>query len=106
MFSLLDLEKRTACSAGSSLYSICEDCWMKSGCPFKDLVHKWNMEEFKQGNPYLILCQRFSLPSNVISSIEDNHEDNGIRLGDVLHHICHKNPNITREEVIEKLNHQ
>ena len=64
------------------------------------------MEEFKQGNAYLILCQQFSLSSNVNSSIADNHGDSGITLGDVLHHICHKNPNITREEVIEKLNHQ
>ena len=38
---------------------------------------------------------------DVIKAVEDNHEDNGIRLGDVLHCICHKIPNLTQEEVIK-----
>ena len=85
-----------------SLYSRCEDCWVDD-CPFNDLFEKWKIHELskKQGNAYLILCQQFGLPNDVINIIEDNHEDNGIRLGDALHRICHKNPNITREEVIE-----
>ena len=86
----------------ASLVSRCEDCWMYR-CSFDDLVHKWDMGKLskKHGNAYLILCQKFSLPSDVIKIIEDNNEDNGVRLSDALHRICHKNPNLTREEVIE-----
>ena len=85
----------------SSLYSRCEDCGMDY-CPFEDLVNEWSMHEFSnKPNAYLILCQGFGLSSDVIKIIEDNHESNGIRLDDVLHRICHKNPNITREEIIE-----
>ena len=88
----------------SSLYSRCKDCSIDD-CPFEDLVHKWNMHEFsnKQGirNAYLILCQTFGLPSDVIKIIEDHNEEGHVRLGDVLHRICHKKPNLTQEEVIE-----
>ena len=96
---------QTASAPGRSLYSKCEDCGMNDYCPFKDKVHKWNMFKLSKthGNAYLILCQRFSLPSDVIKIIEDNHESNNIRLDDAIHHICHKNPNLTREQVIEIL---
>ena len=96
------IEPILATSAGYSLHSHFEDCSMKYACTFKNLVNEWNMHEFsKKGNAHLILCQRFNLPSNVIKAIEDNNEDNGIRLGDALHHICHKDTYITRGEVVE-----
>ena len=84
------------------LYSDCEDCDMDD-CPHKKFIPKRNIRQLSQKhrNAYLILCQKFSLPSDIIEHIEDNHEDDGVRLGDVLHHICHKNPNLTQEEVIE-----
>ena len=87
-------------AARSSLYSHCEECGMEDECPFK---HTWDICELSKthGNAYLILCQAFSLPSDVIKIIEDNNESNGIRLGDAIHRICHKNPNLTREEVIK-----
>ena len=77
---------------------------MVFGCPFSGLVRKWNMDKRlskKQGNAYLILCKHFGLPNDVIKIIEDNHEDNGVRLCDALYRICHKNPNTTDEEVID-----
>ena len=91
-----------SCAGCDTLYSHHEDCCMNE-CPFKDLFDQWKMHKLskKQRNAYLILCKNFGLPSSVIKIIEDNHEDNGVRLGDALHRICHKNPNITREEVIE-----
>ena len=84
----------------SSLYSHCEDCGMEDECPFK---HTWDICKLSKthGNAYLILCQRFNLPNDIINIIEDNSESNRIRLGDAIHRICHKNPNLTREEVIE-----
>ena len=91
-------------ATGDALASHCEDCWMMIFCcPFIGHVQKWDMHELtkKHGNAYLILCQRFNLPSDVIEIIEDNHLDNGVRLDDALHRICHKNPNTTREEVID-----
>ena len=91
-------------ATGDALASHCEDCWMVFDCPFRGLVRKWNMDKRlskKQGNAYLILCKHFGLPNDVIKIIEDNHEDNGVRLGDALHRICHKNPNTTDEEVID-----
>ena len=89
--------------ASFSLYSHCEDCEMKDECPFEGLVCTWDICELSKthGNAYLILCQGFNLPSDVIKIIEDNHESNGVRFGDAIHRICHKNPNLTREEVIE-----
>ena len=74
-------------------------------CHVIQKISNWNVAELSQkyGNAYLILCQAFNLPSDVIKAIKDNHEDNGVRLGDVLHHICHNNPNLTREQVIETL---
>ena len=87
----------------ASLYSHCEGCGMDDDCLFKNRVDKWNVHELSQthGNAYLILCQKFDLPSDIIKTVEDNHEESHIRLGDVLHHICHKKPNLTLEEVIE-----
>ena len=84
-----------------------EECEMKGSieCHIVHSISTWNIHELSmtyQG-AYLTLSQRFSLPSDVIKAIEDNHEDNGVRLGDVLHHICHINPNLTQEEVIETL---
>ena len=74
----------------------CEDCWVDD-CLFNELIDKWKIHELSisQRNTFLIFCQQFGLPSDVINIIEDNNEDNGVRLGDALHHICHKNPNIT-----------
>ena len=71
-------------------------------CPFNSTIAKWDIYKLKnQRYAYLILCQHFNFPNDIVKIIEDNHEENYIRLGDVLHRICHKNPNITREEVIE-----
>ena len=97
----IDVQIVFYCSGYAALYSHCEDCWMDK-CPFKNLFDEWNMHELskKRENVYSILCQRFNFPSNVVKAIKDNHEENHIRLGDALHHICHKYPNITREEVI------
>ena len=56
----------------SSLYSHCEDCGMNK-CPFEDLIRTWPWDicelSKKHENAYLILCQAFSLPSDVIKII-------------------------------------
>ena len=94
----------THCLGGpiEELYSNCEECPGWYQCPFRDLLHEWNVYELveKQENAYLILCQRFKFPNDVVKAIEGN-EGKDVRLGDTLHHIYHKNPNITQEEVFE-----
>ena len=86
-----------------SLGSHCEDCWMNLFCPFGNLVYTWHMDELskKYANAYLILCQKFNIPNDVIKIIEDHNEESYVRLCDALHRICHKNLNLTKEEVIE-----
>ena len=100
---IIKLKQPEGVTPAASLYSPCEDCGMDDDCLFKNLVNKWNLRELSQkhGNAYLILCQKFGLPIDVIKAVEDNHKEGHIRLGDVLHHICHKNPNLTGEEVVE-----
>lgn len=39
------------------------------------------------------------LPNDVVQAIETN-ESKSVRLGDTLHHICHRYPNITQAEVV------
>ena len=84
------------------LYSKCKECLGRIQCRFYGLYYHWNVSELakKQENAYLILCQRFKLPNDVVQAIETN-ESKDVRLGDALHHICHRNPNITREEVVK-----
>ena len=83
------------------LYSKCKECLGGHQCPFYGRYYKWNMDELagKHENAYLILCRIFNLPSDVVQAIETN-ESKDVRLGDALHHICHKNPNITQAEVV------
>ena len=98
------LKSATQCYGGpiKELYSNCKECPGWYQCPFRYLLHEWNVYELleKQENAYLILCQRFKFPNDVVKAIEGN-EDKDIRLGDALHHIYHKNPNMTQEEVFE-----
>ena len=103
VIEIIKLKQPEGVTPAASLYSPCEDCGMDDDCLFKSLVDKWNLRELSQkhGNAYLILCQKFGLPIDVIKAVEDNHKEGHIRLGDVLHHIYHKNPNLTREEVVE-----
>ena len=75
---------------------------MDDDCVFKNLVEKWDLYLFShvEKNAYLIFCKVFGLPSDVIKIIEDNHVNSSVRLGDALHHICHKHPYFTQEDII------
>ena len=108
VIEIIKLKQQDDVTPVASLYSHCEECGMDDDCPFKNLVDKWNIHELSQThrNAYLILCQKFSLSRDVIKAIEDNHEESHIRLDDVLHHICHSNPNLIREEVIEIISNE
>ena len=84
-------------------FSSCDECLLKYSCQFTrskqctpDAISK--LIE-KRENAYLILCQKFNISNEVIRAIEDNTESNAVRLADVLHHIYHKDPSITLQQV-------
>ena len=79
---------------------------MKGGCPFNNFGDLPTMElreiSEQQGDAYIILCQHFNISDEDIRSVEDNTEENYVRLGDALHRIYHrKNLILTQEEVIK-----
>ena len=77
---------------------------MKGGCPFNNFdlpTMKLRQISEQQGDAYIILCQHFNISNEDIRAIEDNTEENHVRLGDVLHRIYHsKNLILTQEEII------
>ena len=104
--SMIHVVKRTQGGGGmENIYSNCKECLMKDKCPFHELFSMWNVHKLveTQKNAYLILCQRFKFPKNVVKAIEENNEDNQVRLGDIIHRIYHKNHNtcISQEKVVE-----
>ena len=90
------------------IYSNCKECQKKFQCPFHELFRKWDILEIAKipENAYLTLCQfeKFRLPNDVIRDIRDNNESSYVRLGDALHHIYHKDSNITLEDIMEIIN--
>lgn len=89
---------------GVPLYSYCKDCLMRNRCPFNVLEAKMKLHEisYQEEDAYLILCRHFNISDEDIKVIEDNHEENYVRLGDVLHRIYHsKSLVLTQEEVIK-----
>lgn len=96
------------------LYSHCKDCPMRNRCPFEtesccsyEFRRKFLLElsEQQQKNAYLILCRHFNISNEDIKAIEDNNEDNYVKLGDTLHQIYHSiNLHLTEEEVINIIN--
>ena len=84
-------------------FSSCDECLSKYSCQFttSKLCNTVDIQKLidKNNNAYLILCQKFNFSNQVIRAIEDNSESNGVRLADVLHHIYHKDPSITWEQI-------
>ena len=79
---------------------------MKGGCPFNSFGDLPTMKlceiSEQQGDAYMILCQHFNISEVDIKIVEDNSEENYVRLGDILHRIYHsKNLVLTQEEVIK-----
>ena len=104
--SVVHVVQRTHGGGGiEGIYSNCKQCQKKFQCPFHELFRKWDILEIAeiQENAYLTLCQfeKFRLPNDVIWDIRDNNESSYVRLGDALHHIYHKDSNITLEDIME-----
>ena len=77
---------------------------MKRQCPFYNYFFIMKLREIseQEGDAYLILCQHFNISDEDIKSIEDNHEEKHVRLGDALHRIYHsENLRLTHEEIIK-----
>ena len=87
----------------TDLYSYFDECVMKSQCPFHELFKQGdiNVLSQEQENAYKLLCHKFNLSNEIIRAIKDNHEENAIRLADVLHRIYHKDPSITWQRITE-----
>ena len=84
----------------------CADCLQPIYCPFNSFQHVlsdqviWQMVATKRDDAYSVICDIFNISPEIEKGIEDATASATIRFGSTLHHLYHKNTNLTWQKIV------